>query len=93
MLSDGTVRQGLPDGHETAWLRHGRRGDKGVRLDQELVLSNRHIASTWQGGGDYSPWFSDSKKVLEIRSPSERASQEEQNSTNFSFIAPSSEEL
>ena len=44
---------------------------------------------------DYSPWFDfwESEKSLEIRIPSERASQEEQNGTNFSFIAPSSEEL
>ena len=44
---------------------------------------------------DYSPWFQfrESKKGFEKRKPSERASQEEQNSTNFSFIAPSSEEL
>ena len=42
---------------------------------------------------DYSPWFDfwDSKKGSEIRIPSETASQEEQNGTNFSFIAPSSE--
>ena len=41
----------------------------------------------------YSPWFDfwDSKKGSEIRIPSETASQEEQNGTNFSFIAPSSE--
>ena len=40
-------------------------------------------------------WFDfwESKRSLEIRIPSERASQEEQNGTNFSFIAPSSEEL
>ena len=39
---------------------------------------------------DYSPWkkFDFGKK----RIPSERASQEEQNGANFSFIAPSSEE-
>ena len=44
---------------------------------------------------DYSPWFDfwESKKVREKRIPSERASQEEQNGANFSFIAPSSEEL
>ena len=44
---------------------------------------------------DYSPWFDfwESEKSLEIRIPSERASQEEQNGTNFSFVAPSSEEL
>ena len=44
---------------------------------------------------DYSPWFhlSESEKDFEKRIPSERASQEEQNGANFSFIAPSSEEL
>ena len=44
---------------------------------------------------DYSPWFhlSESEKSIEKRIPSERASQEEQNGANFSFIAPSSEEL
>ena len=44
---------------------------------------------------DYSPWFDfwESKKGLEKRIPSERASQGEQNGTIFSFIAPSSEEL
>ena len=44
---------------------------------------------------DYSPWFDfwDSEKRLEIRIPSERASHGEQNGTNFSFIAPSSEEI
>ena len=41
---------------------------------------------------DYSPWFDfwRSEKRLET---SDRASQEEQNGTNFSSIAPSSEEL
>ena len=40
---------------------------------------------------DYSPWFefSESEKRLEKRIPSERASQEEQNGANFSFVAPS----
>ena len=44
---------------------------------------------------DYSPWFYfwESKKSFEIRLPSERASQGEQNSANFSVVAPSSEEL
>ena len=44
---------------------------------------------------DYSPWFEflESEKSLEKRIPPERASQEEQNGTNFSFIAPSSEKL
>ena len=44
---------------------------------------------------DYSPWFNfwKSKKSSEKRIPSERASQEEQNGTNFSSVAPSSEEL
>ena len=44
---------------------------------------------------DYSPWFDflDSEKMLEERIPSERAHQGEQNGANFSFIAPSSEEL
>ena len=37
----------------------------------------------------YSPWFS-AKHLQWI--PSERASQEEQNGANFSFIAPSREE-
>ena len=42
---------------------------------------------------DYSPWFDfwESKKSLEKRIPLERASQEEQNDTNFSFVAPSIE--
>ena len=38
-------------------------------------------------------FFSESKKGFEKRIPSERASQEEQNGTSLSFIAPSSEEL
>ena len=44
---------------------------------------------------DYSPWFQfwESEKSLEEMMPSERASQEEQNGANFSFVAPSSEEL
>ena len=44
---------------------------------------------------DYSPWFDfwESKKSLEKNIPSEKASQEEQNDANFSFMAPSSEEL
>ena len=44
---------------------------------------------------DYSPWFDfwESKKSLEERIQSERGPQEEQNDANFSFIAPSSEEL
>ena len=44
---------------------------------------------------DYSPWFDfwESKKRFEKRMLSERACQEEQNDTNFSFVAPSSEEL
>ena len=44
---------------------------------------------------DYSPWFDfwESKKHLEKRIPLERASQGEQNGANFSFVAPSSEEL
>ena len=44
---------------------------------------------------DYSPWFdfSESKKSFEKRIPWERASQEEQNGANFSFVAHSSEEL
>ena len=44
---------------------------------------------------DYSPWFYllESEKSFEKRIPSERASQEKQNGTNFSFIAPCSEEL
>ena len=44
---------------------------------------------------DYSPWFDfcESKKSSEKTIPSERPSQKEQNGTNFSFIAPSSEEL
>ena len=41
------------------------------------------------------PWFDfwESKKSYEKSIPSERASKGEQNGTNFSFIAPSSEEL
>ena len=44
---------------------------------------------------DYSPWFDfyESEKSFEKRIPSERASQGEQNGANFSFVAPSSEEL
>ena len=44
---------------------------------------------------DYSPWFhlSESGKSFEERIPSVRASQEEQNGANFSFIAPSSEDV
>ena len=44
---------------------------------------------------DYSPWFefSESEKSLDKIIPSDRVSQEEQNGTNFSFVAPSSEEL
>ena len=44
---------------------------------------------------DYSPWFDfwESKKSVEISIPSERANQEEQNSANFSVVAPSSEVL
>ena len=44
---------------------------------------------------DYSPWFDfwKSEKSLEKRIPPERASQEEQNGTNYSFVAPSSKEL
>ena len=44
---------------------------------------------------DYSPWFhlSESRKSFEKKIPPERASQEEQNGANFSFVAPSSEEL
>ena len=44
---------------------------------------------------DYSPWFEflESENSLEKRIPPERASQEEQNGTNFRSIAPSSEEL
>ena len=44
---------------------------------------------------DYSPWFHflESKKSSEKRIPSETASQGEQNDANFSFVAPSSEEL
>ena len=42
----------------------------------------------------YSPWFDfcESEKYSAKRIPSERASQEEQNGTNFSSVAPSSEE-
>ena len=49
----------------------------------------------WPKTMDYSPWFYfwGLKKGLEIRIPSERASQGEQNGTNLSFVAPSSEEL
>ena len=44
---------------------------------------------------DYSPWFDfwESKKSSEKRIPSERASQEEQITANFSSVAPSSKEL
>ena len=37
--------------------------------------------------------FLGSKKSFEKMIPSERASQEQQNGANFSFVAPSSEEL
>ena len=42
---------------------------------------------------DYNPWFGfwESEKGFENRIPSERASPGEQNGTNFSFVAPSSE--
>ena len=45
---------------------------------------------------DYNPWFSVEKEIFNFwfktkRVPSERASQEEQNSTNCSSMAPSSE--
>ena len=44
---------------------------------------------------DYNPWFDfwESIKSFEIRIPSERASQGEQNDANSNFVAPSSEEL
>ena len=44
---------------------------------------------------DYSPRFQfwESEKSLEELIPSERAFQGEQNGTNFSFVASSSEEL
>ena len=44
---------------------------------------------------DYSPWFDflGSEKSSEIRIPLERASQEEHFAANFSFVAPSSEEI
>ena len=44
---------------------------------------------------DYSPWFQfwESEKSLDEMIPSERAFQGEQNSANFSFVAPSSQEL
>ena len=44
---------------------------------------------------DYSPWFDfwGPDKSLGKRRLSKRASPEEQNGTNFSFVAPSSEEL
>ena len=44
---------------------------------------------------DYNPWFDfwEFKKRLEIKIPSERASQGKQNGANFSVVAPSSEEL
>ena len=44
---------------------------------------------------DYSPWFdfSESKKSFEIKIPLERESQGEQNGANFSFVAPSSDNL
>ena len=44
---------------------------------------------------DYSPWFHfwESKKSSGKMIPSKRASQEEQNGANVSFVAPSSEEL
>ena len=44
---------------------------------------------------DYSRlfYFWESEKCLENRVPLERAFQVEQNGSNFSFVAPSSEEL
>ena len=45
---------------------------------------------------DYSPWFLARNRKIGLqqnRISTERASQKEQNGTNFSFIAPSSEEL
>ena len=49
----------------------------------------------WPKTMDYSPWFEfwESKKSSEKRIPLERASQGEYNGANFSFVAPSSEEL
>ena len=43
---------------------------------------------------DYSPWFDflGVQKSSEERIPPEKASQREQNGTNFNFVAPSSEE-
>ena len=59
----------------------------------KLFLANVKIFHFWPKTMDYSPWFDfwESKKVSEIRIPSERASQGEQNDANFSFVAPSSE--
>ena len=49
----------------------------------------------WPKTMDYNPWFDfwESIKSLEIRIPSESASEGEQNDANFSSVAPSSEEL
>ena len=49
----------------------------------------------WPKTMDYNPWFDfwESKKSVEIKIPSERASQGEQNGANVSFVAPSNEEL
>ena len=42
---------------------------------------------------DYSPWFSAETGFRQKTIPSERAPHEEQSDTNFSFIAPSNEQL
>ena len=57
-----------------------------------VMSAQRNLIETM----DYSPWFSAKngefgiwKNVISL----ERASQEEQNGTNFSFVTPSSEEV
>ena len=62
-------------------------------LPMESYLAKMKIFILRPKTMDYSPWFDfwESENSLEKRLPSERASQGEQNDTNFSSIAPSSE--
>ena len=64
-------------------------------LSNEIIFLPKSNFSFLAKTLDYSPWFGlwESEKGSEKRMPSERASQGEQNGTNFSFVAPSSEEL
>ena len=58
------------------------------------ILFTKHFSDSHKNNMDYSPWFWPKTEIFDLgKRPSERALQEEQNSANFSFIAPSSEEL